>query len=115
MKRTPSPGRPIPHNFKRPHSKAEEPDCLSRRNPPSIIITTQSLRIEGNTILLFDHGDTVLLKIGHVENSSELNSFESFDRLLQPFLINSDGHSDIAFPFLPKTISWGSNDPSLFK
>ena len=42
MKRIPFPRRPIAHNFKRPHSKAEEPDCLFRRNPPSIMITTQS-------------------------------------------------------------------------
>ena len=35
--------RPITHNFKQPHSKVEEPDCLSRWNLPSLIITTQSL------------------------------------------------------------------------
>jgi hypothetical protein len=43
MKRIPFLRRPITHKFKRPHSKAEEPDCLSLRNPPSIMITTQSL------------------------------------------------------------------------
>jgi hypothetical protein len=42
MKRIPFLRRPITHKFKRPHSKAEEPDCLSPRNPPSIMITTQS-------------------------------------------------------------------------
>jgi len=48
MKRIPFPTRPITHNFERPRSKAEEPDCLFRRNPPSIMITTQSPRGEGN-------------------------------------------------------------------
>ena len=43
MKRIPFPRRLITHDFKRPHSKAEEPDCLFRRNPPSIMIATQSL------------------------------------------------------------------------
>jgi hypothetical protein len=43
MKRNPFARRPITHNFKQPHSKAEEPDCLFRRNPPSIMIATQSL------------------------------------------------------------------------
>ena len=45
MKRNPFPRRPITHNFKRPHSKAEEPDPATagfRRNPLSIMITTQS-------------------------------------------------------------------------
>jgi hypothetical protein len=42
MKRNPFPRRPMTHNFKRPHSKAEEPDCLFRRNPLSNMITTQS-------------------------------------------------------------------------
>ena len=48
MKRIPFPTRPITHNFERPRSKAEEPDCLFRRNPPSIMITTQSPRGKGN-------------------------------------------------------------------
>ena len=47
MKRNPFPTRPITHNFKRPYSKAEEPDCLFRWNPLSIMITTQSLRGRG--------------------------------------------------------------------
>ena len=47
MKRNPFPTRPITHNFKRPHSKAEEPDCLFRWNPLSIMITTQSPRGRG--------------------------------------------------------------------
>jgi len=45
MERNPFPRRPITHNFKRPHSKAEEPDPVTagfRRNPLSIMITTQS-------------------------------------------------------------------------
>jgi hypothetical protein len=46
MKRIPFLRRPIPRNFKRPRSKAEEPDCLFRRNLPSLIITTQSLEKE---------------------------------------------------------------------
>ena len=44
MKRIPFSRGPITHKFKRPHSKAEEPDCLFRRYPPSIMITTQSQR-----------------------------------------------------------------------
>ena len=44
MKRNPFPRRPITHYFKRTHSKTEEPDCLSRRNPLSIMIKTQSLK-----------------------------------------------------------------------
>ena len=44
MKRIPFLRGPITHKFKRPHSKAEEPDCLFRRYPPSIMITTQSPR-----------------------------------------------------------------------
>ena len=47
MKRNPFSRRPITHNFKRPHSKTEEPDPATagfRRNPLSIMITTQSLR-----------------------------------------------------------------------
>ena len=50
MKRNPFPTRPITHNFKRPHSKAEEPDPATagfRWNPLSIMITTQSLRGRG--------------------------------------------------------------------
>jgi len=47
IKRIPFPRRPITHNFKRPHSKAEEPDCLVRWNLPSLIIATQSLAGEG--------------------------------------------------------------------
>ena len=47
MKRIQFLRRPITYNVKRPHSKAEEPDCLSRRNPPSIMITTWSPRGEG--------------------------------------------------------------------
>ena len=46
MKRNPFPTRPITHNFKRPHSKAEEPDPATagfRWNPLSIMIATQSL------------------------------------------------------------------------
>jgi hypothetical protein len=46
MKRNPFARRPITHNFKKPHSKAEEPDPARagfRQNPPSIMITTQSL------------------------------------------------------------------------
>ena len=55
MKRIPFPRRPITHNFKRPHSKAEEPDCLFRRNSPSIMITTQSLKREGEgDVILFN-------------------------------------------------------------
>ena len=46
MKRIPFLRGPITHKFKRPHSKAEEPDCLSLRNPPSTMITTQSPRGE---------------------------------------------------------------------
>jgi hypothetical protein len=30
--------------LKRPHSKAEDPDCLSRLYLPSVMITTQSPR-----------------------------------------------------------------------
>jgi len=51
MKRNPFPTRPITHNFKRPHSKAEEPDCLFRWNPLSIMITTQSLEGEGGGVI----------------------------------------------------------------
>ena len=47
MKRIPFLRRPITHNSKRPHSKAEELDRLSRRNPPFILITTQPLGGEG--------------------------------------------------------------------
>jgi hypothetical protein len=47
IKRIPFPRRPITQNFKRPHSKAEEPDCLVRLNLPSLIIATQSLAGEG--------------------------------------------------------------------
>ena len=46
MKTVPFLRRPITHNFKQPHSKAEEADCLFRRNLPSLIITTQSLKGE---------------------------------------------------------------------
>jgi len=47
MKRIPFPRRPITYKFKRPHSKAEEPDPATagfRRNPPPIMIATQSPR-----------------------------------------------------------------------
>jgi hypothetical protein len=44
MKRIPVLRRPVTHPFKRPHSKAEEPDYLFRRNPPSVTITTQPLK-----------------------------------------------------------------------
>ncbi len=47
MKRTPFLRRPITHNFKQPHSKAEEPDRPFRWNLPSIMITTQSPRGRG--------------------------------------------------------------------
>jgi len=45
--------RLITHTFKRPHSKAEEPDCLFRRNLPSFIITTQPPRGEGDKGVIF--------------------------------------------------------------
>jgi hypothetical protein len=50
MKRIPSLRRPITHKFKPPHSKAEEPDRLSCRNPPSIMIMAQS-PIKGEILL----------------------------------------------------------------
>ena len=42
MKRIQFLRRLITHTFKRPHSKAEEPDCLFRRDQPSLMIATQS-------------------------------------------------------------------------
>ena len=50
MKRIPFLRRPITHNFKRPHSKTEEPDPATagfRRNLPSLMIATQSPRGRG--------------------------------------------------------------------
>ena len=46
MKRNQFLRRPSAHNFKRPHSKVEGPDCLFRRNLPPIMITTQPLKGE---------------------------------------------------------------------
>jgi len=51
MKTIPFLRRPITHNFKRPHSKAEEPDPVTagfRRNLPSSIITTHPPEGRGN-------------------------------------------------------------------
>jgi len=56
-KRNPFPRRPITHNFKRPHSKAEEPDCLFRRDPLSIMLTTQSPRGRGG---YYFHGSRLI-------------------------------------------------------
>src|SRR4030065_2412248 len=48
-----------------------------------------------------------------MEKPSKFNPFKSFDRFFHPFLIDRKGHPDIAFSFLSKTISRGSDDPSL--
>jgi hypothetical protein len=53
MKRNPFLKRPITHNFKRPHSKAEEPDRLFCRNPFCIMIVTQSLE-GGGALFTYD-------------------------------------------------------------
>jgi len=50
MKRIQFLRRLITHTFKRPHSKAEEPDPATagfRRDQPSLMIATQSLGGEG--------------------------------------------------------------------
>ena len=50
MKRISFPIRPTAHDPKRPRSKAEEPDCLVRRIPPSITMTTQSSKGRGASL-----------------------------------------------------------------
>jgi hypothetical protein len=61
MKRIPFSRRPMTHSFKRPHSKAEEPDPARagfRRNSTSIMITTQSPSGEGKReLFLFGQCD----------------------------------------------------------
>jgi hypothetical protein len=54
MKRTSFLRKPIAHTFKRPRSKAEEPDCLFHRNPSSIMIATQPLLGEEQGVIKID-------------------------------------------------------------
>ena len=54
MERIPFLKKAIAHTFKRPRSKAEEPDCLFHRNPPSIMIAKQPLLGEEQGVIKID-------------------------------------------------------------